>query len=384
MNGKKMKASYQGVTLCLFAFEGTKILGKEGKPVNEYFCMYTLDDASGMSFEKQVDAILDAESLLTSFIEELKAASPVFKRIYLSDAANQAPLIKDVLKNQPCAVSVVQQPPLNGSKFALWSYMMTGSDTRLLSDNVSVSSYGGYDDIWLANSISNCDDSYSQAYDEFTNYASLLAKEDCTMEANCIRTWLYVSDIDNRYAGVVKARNDVFDMEGLTDKTHYIASTGIGGVWKEPRVFCKMDALAVKGITRGQVHYLYALDHLNRTSDYGVRFERGTYVDYPDRRRVYISGTASIDNKGNVVFPGDIHSQTLRMWENIEALLKEADCTFDDVAMFSVYLRDVSDRQEVEKMFREKFPDTPYIILYAPVCRPGWLIESECIAVKSL
>lgn len=72
MNGKKMKATYQGVTLCLFAFEGTKILGKEGKPVNEYFCMYTLDDASGMSFEKQVDAILDAESVLTSFIEELK------------------------------------------------------------------------------------------------------------------------------------------------------------------------------------------------------------------------------------------------------------------------------------------------------------------------
>lgn len=281
-------------------------------------------------------------------------------------------------------MSVVQQPPLNGSKFALWSYMMTGTDTRLLAGNVSVSSYGGYDDIWLANSISTCDDSYSQAYDEFTNYASLLMKENCTMEANCIRTWLYVSDIDNRYAGVVKARNDVFDMEGLTDKTHYIASTGIGGAWEDPKVFCKMDALAVKGITRGQVHYLYALDHLNRTSDYGVRFERGTYVDYPDRRRVYISGTASIDNKGNVVFPGDIHSQTLRMWENIEALLKEADCTFDDVAMFSVYLRDVSDRQEVEKMFREKFPDTPYIILYAPVCRPGWLIESECIAVKSL
>ena len=29
--------------------------------------------------------------------------------------------------------------------------------------------------------------------------------------------------------GVVEARNDVFDQQGLTAETHYIASTGIGG-----------------------------------------------------------------------------------------------------------------------------------------------------------
>ena len=32
-------------------------------------------------------------------------------------------------------------------------------------------------------------------------------------------------------------------------------------------------------------------------------------------------------------------------------------------------------------MSDERFPDTPRVFVYAPVCRPGWLIETECIAV---
>ncbi len=67
-----------------------------------------------------------------------------------------------------------------------------------------------------------------------------------------------------------------------------------------------MDTYAVDGLKSEQIHYLYAPTHLNPTYEYGVSFERGTYVDYGDRRQVFISGTASINNKGEVVCPGDI------------------------------------------------------------------------------
>ena len=69
-----------------------------------------------------------------------------------------------------------------------------------------------------------------------------------------------------------------------------------------------MDTYAVDGLKSEQIHYLYAPTHLNPTYEYGVSFERGTYVDYGDRRQVFISGTASINNKGEVVCPGR-HSQ---------------------------------------------------------------------------
>ena len=80
------------------------------------------------------------------------------------------------------------------------------------------------------------------------------------------------------------------------------------------------------------------------------------------------------------------------MWENVEALLHEADMDFSDmgafivylrdIADFIVYLRDIADYQVVQKLFQERFPQHPTIIVLAPVCRPGWLIEMECMGVR--
>lgn len=70
------------------------------------------------------------------------------------------------------------------------------------------------------------------------------------------------------------------------------------------------------------------------------------------------------------------------MLTNVEALLKAAECGWDDVGQMLVYLRDMADAGIVRKMFEERFPDIPYLILLAPVCRPGWLIEMECMAMK--
>ena len=95
------------------------------------------------------------------------------------------------------------------------------------------------------------------------------------------------------------------------------------------------------------------------------------------------AGTASIDNKGSVVHPGDIVSQTHRMWQNVEALLRESGMDYDDVMHLIVYLRDTADYATVSQMFRQRFPNIPTIIVYAPVCRLGWLIEMECIAIAS-
>ena len=36
----------------------------------------------------------------------------------------------------------------------------------------------------------------------------------------------------------------------------------------------------------------------------------------------------------------------------------------------------------VSKLYQERFPNHPHVIVHAPVCRPGWLIEMECMAVK--
>ena len=170
--------------------------------------------------------------------------------------------------------------------------------------------------------------------------------------------------------------------QGLTPNTHFIASTGIGGTPADPKALVQMGSYAITDFEPEQQRYLHALTHLNRTIEYGVTFERGTLMQYGDRNHVYISGTASIDNHGEVLHVGDVKKQTQRMWENVEKLLEEGGMKYDDVMQVIVYLRDCADYQIVKQMFDEKFPNMPYVITLAPVCRPTWLIEMECMAVK--
>lgn len=142
------------------------------------------------------------------------------------------------------------------------------------------------------------------------------------------------------------------------------------------------DSYSVLGLKDGDMRQINAMDHLNPTYEYGVAFERATGIDYADRRHLFVSGTASIDSKGKILWPGDVRSQTERMWENVGALLEAAGFGWHDVGQILVYLRDPADYSAVNAMFRERFPDIPYIILHAPVCRPGWLVKMECMAMK--
>jgi len=348
--------------------------------VREYHVMIHASTPT-LTYREQLEAVLNA---YTQIVDTLYTdAQAVFKRYFLSDAANQA---DDVIAADvtDCAKSIIQQAPLDGTKIALWAYLMTGVQTGIGKSGLYEVRHGAFRHLWNGSAYNMAANSEYQTRLLFNEYNMQLIEEGCTLEANCIRTWFFVNDVDLNYGGVVRARNQFFFTQGLTVNTHFIASTGIGGRQQDPNVLSQMDNYAIAGIQKAQISYLYAPTHLNRTSDYGVSFERGTCVDYADRRHVFISGTASINNKGEVMYPGDIVRQTHRMWENVEALLDEAGCSFNDVGEMVVYLRDTGDYQVVSQLYQERFPGKPFVIVHAPVCRPGWLIEMECMAVKAV
>ena len=335
-----------------------------------------------LPYSSQLKAVDDT---LTQLVHsQLGGAKPVFKRYFLSDAYNQSGEVLSLeLDYSDYALSVIQQSPLDGTKIALWVYLQTHVETRALPSGLYEVRHGRYRHLWNASAHNLAKNSEYQTRLLLNEYIMQLAQEGCRLADNCIRTWFFVNDVDNNYPGVVKARNQVFFTQDLTDDTHFIASTGIGGRQADPKVLSQMDNYAIDGLQPGQVSYLYAAHRLNRTSDYGVSFERGTRVDYGDRRHVFISGTASINNKGEIVHPGDVAAQTRHMWGNVEALLGEAGCTYDDVMQMIVYLRDIADYDTVRQLYDERFPHTPRVIVLAPVCRSGWLVEMECMAIRS-
>lgn len=357
----------------LFSFDA-------GSEVKEYHLMLHVTNPL-LTFAQQIEALLSAYDQLGR--NQLAGASAVFKRYFVSDAANQADNIL-AAEYSDCALSIIQQAPLDGTKVALWAYLQTGVLPHATGSGLYASAHGGYKHLWTGGAHAEAATSEGQTSILINQYVMQLLQEGGTLSDNCIRTWFFVNDIDNHYGGVVKARNDVFYTQNMTDKTHFIASTGIGGRQADPRVLSQFDAYAVCGLQKGQVRHLYALDHLNRTSEYGVSFERGTIVDYGDRRHVFISGTASINHKGEIVHHGDVVKQTHRMWENVEALLTEGDCTFEDIGQMIVYLRDPADYAVVRRLYEERFPGKPTVFVGAAVCRPGWLIEMECMGVKKI
>ena len=328
-------------------------------------------------FAGQFERIYSAEQQLLR-MPELAGTRTIFKRYFLSDATNQQPLVRH---DNDCSVSCIQQPPLDGSKVAAWLYIVGGMEVEN-QDGLVIARHNGYQHLWKMGMHEHKGDSAWQTESLLIDYEETLQRFGATLADNCVRTWFYVRDVDTQYAGMVKARRENFIEQGLTQDTHYIASTGIGGLPADTRALVQLGTYALVGFEPSQQRYLYAKSHLNPTYEYGVTFERGTRMDYGDRSHVYISGTASINNKGEVVHVGDIVRQTERMWENVEALLAEAETTFADVAQIIVYLRDLCDYATVQDMFRQKFPHTPFVITLAPVCRPTWLIEMECIAIR--
>lgn len=331
------------------------------------------------SFAGQIGGVAEA---LKSLQERIGSrAVTVFARLFLSDIANQP---VDIGLFPSCPLSVVGQPPLfpKPLKCALWVFFREDVGISRLPEGFSEVSYGSVTELWQASDCRPGLDSYQATSAMLTSCAEQLRDYGCSLRDNCLRTWFFVRDVDINYAGVVKGRNDVFDREGLTSSTHYIASTGIGGDNADRSACVTFDSYSVKGLDDGAVKYLYGASHLNRTSDYGVAFERGVAIDLGDRVRVFISGTASIDNKGEIMYPGDIVRQTGRMCENVEVLLDEASMRPSDIQQAIVYVRDTADADVVGKLIEARYPGLPFVLVLAPVCRPGWLVEMECIASR--
>lgn len=309
-------------------------------------------------------------------------ANLIWKRFFVSDVANQFSFISD---DSNTISSIVQQPPLNGTKVAVWLYYINGVNSINREGNtLVVQSHGGNIHLYTTRLSIPLKDGYAETEYIFKSYIKILQQHQSSLKENCIRTWMYVQGIDIHYKDMVNARVACFENEGLNKESHYIASTGVEGRYSHPHALVLMDAYAIKGIKQEQIKYLHAPTHFNRTHDYGVTFERGTSVDFADRRHVYISGTASINNKGEIEHPFNVMKQLERTLENINVLLNEAECKMTDVAQMIIYLRDIADYKLVKQFFEKEYTNIPKVIVLAAICRTGWLIEIECIAIKSV
>ena len=121
--------------------------------------------------------------------------------------------------------------------------------------------------------------------------------------------------------------------------------------------------------------------------DKKVSFSRGMRVELDNCIMLFISGTASVDENGESIHPGDVRAQMQRTLYNIAGLLACEGADWHDVVRTTCYLADFRDYDafnEIRNAFfnEQKLDPLPAsTCIEARICRPELLVEIEATAI---
>jgi len=100
---------------------------------------------------------------------------------------------------------------------------------------------------------------------------------------------------------------------------------------------------------------------------------------------IFVAGQIPLNpSTGAIVDEGDVTKQTEQVMANLEAILKEAGATFQDVVKTTVFLADMNDFATINLVYARYFPeDTAPARACVEVSRlpKDVLVEIDCIAV---
>ena len=206
---------------------------QSSKGITEYHIFFQQTNCLE-DFHTQLQHIQD---VYAHSVEELPG-NPVaiFRRYFLSDVTNQTDELMERERLSPyCALSIVQQAPMNGTKIALWAWLQTGVQTQVLPNGLFEARHGAYGQLLGANQCNRAANSEYQTRLIFRDYILQLTEANCTLAANCLRTWIFVQNVDVNYPGVVKDtkpdrrnsfhrqygnRGTLFRPDGIRDNGH--------------------------------------------------------------------------------------------------------------------------------------------------------------------
>ncbi len=152
----------------------------------------------------------------------------------------------------------------------------------------------------------------------------------------------------------------------------------------------QMPASGAEGHTPIEKKAITAPTVLNEAYHYAKpsSFSRGLRLNIKGVTFLLISGTASIGDQGETLYPGDFRAQLWRTYENITALLASEGATWKDIVRTTCYLRDIERDYAAFNEIRTAFfaemgldPLPASTGIQAILCRPDLLVEIEAMAI---
>lgn len=293
------------------------------------------------------------------------------------------------------ATTCIEQPPCNPQQaLELQVYAIAGADKDAVSVEVVPTDLpatqgrlvcvGGRRHLYVTNihggeaGKAALDVPFREQADRMFARSEQILQDLGTNFQHVVRTWCYLDDIERDYEVFNRSRNEFF---ARTHVARLPASTGIQAGLSPAGTRCAMDLYAVLDPDGVDIAVMKT-PTLNEASEYGAAFSRGMHVGLSDKQVLYVSGTASVDERGQTVHEDDVRHQVERMLLNVRELLRPYGATMADVAQTITYLK----RREYLDVLRQIWDEqglggTPATFVEATVCRPNLLCEIEAIAV---
>lgn len=209
---------------------------------------------------------------------------------------------------------------------------------------------------------------FEEVFDQVQNY----------IETNLeiLRMWNFIENIHQNYPVFNKVR-DAFSLKNKIEV--YSAATGIEADLGGNLLSLSVDMIASsKDIEITTLHS----DLQNEAYDYGPKFSRGKVVYFKKEgvKKIYISGTSSINQKGESVFCNSPKENVAYVLDCVENLLKKTQSDLDKVVMSIIYCQDERHHKAFLSLYKKRQWNFPYMPLFVNICRPDLSFEMECIA----
>lgn len=217
--------------------------------------------------------------------------------------------------------------------------------------------------------------------------AGMFEQMEALLQANGIefghvlRTWFYNYNILDWYDDFNEVRNGFFRkkrvFEGLVP-----ASTGVGG-HNTAGTALAAGLLAVRAMGKDVRAFAVASPLQFPALEYGSSFSRAVELDLPDHRRLYVSGTASIDSSGKTVHVGDPAGQVKLTMEVVHAILESRGMDWANVVRSLAYFKHAKDAPIFEEYRTVNgVPKFPVVVVENDICRDELLFEIEVDVIR--
>jgi len=224
----------------------------------------------------------------------------------------------------------------------------------------------------------------AQARQMFENARALLEANGSRV-SNIVRTWIYLPHILQWYREFNAARTASFERFGMFDESWpgvLPASTGIQGAGATS-VQCLMDVVTVESLAGEKLEVTRINNpRQSEAGSYGSSFSRAVEVTHGGLSQLFISGTASINERGETVYLDDLEGQIVHTMMNVGTLLRIRGVGWEDVCISTAFFKRAEYVPALGRIMRTLgVPRFPVVSVVADVCRHDLLFELEATAV---